>query len=100
MKKPKEIYFAVFKQTIHMCLGKLTNPKSKSKVQVQVWADDWVFIKIRFSNHAPVEIRISLRFDKKYFGIIQGFQRQRSMIYYLQVDDDLLTFSYFHFLYI
>ena len=47
-----------------------------------------------------VEIRISLRFDKKYFGIIQGFQRQRSMIYYLQVDDDLLTFSYFHFLYI
>ena len=32
---------------------KLTNPKSKSKVQVQVWADDWVFIKIRFSNHPP-----------------------------------------------
>ena len=31
------------------CL-QLTNPKSKSKVQVQVWADDWVFIKIRFSN--------------------------------------------------
>ena len=31
--------------------GKLTNPKSKSKVQVQVLADDWVFIKIRFSNH-------------------------------------------------
>ena len=29
----------------------LTNPKSKSKVQVQVQADDWVFIKIRFSNH-------------------------------------------------
>ena len=29
---------------------KLTNPKSKSEVQVQVWADDWVFIKIRFSN--------------------------------------------------
>ena len=30
-------------------LHTLTN--SKSKVQVQVWADDWVFIKIRFSNH-------------------------------------------------
>ena len=27
----------------------LTNPKSKSKVKVR--ADDWVFIKIRFSNH-------------------------------------------------
>ena len=27
------------------------SPQSKSKVQVQVWADDWVFIKIRFSNH-------------------------------------------------
>ena len=31
----------------------LTNPKSKSKVQVQVWADDWVFIKIKFSNQPP-----------------------------------------------
>ena len=29
----------------------MTNPKSKSKVQVQVQTDDWVFIKIRFSNH-------------------------------------------------
>ena len=29
----------------------LTNPKSKSKVQVQVQTDEWVFIKIRFSNH-------------------------------------------------
>ena len=38
-----------FKITIE----KLTNPKSKSKVQVQVWADDWVFIKIRFSNQPP-----------------------------------------------
>ena len=47
-----------------------------------------------------LKLEISLSFDKKYFGIIQGFQRQRSMIYYLQVDDDLLTFSYFHFLYI
>ena len=32
---------------------KLTNPKSKSKVQVQVQTDDWVFIKIGFSNHPP-----------------------------------------------
>ena len=47
-----------------------------------------------------VELENSLRLDKKYFGIIQGFQRQRSMIYYLQVDDDLLIFSYFQFLYI
>ena len=31
-------------------LSFLTNPKSKSKVQVQVKTDDWVFIKIRFSN--------------------------------------------------
>ena len=29
------------------------SPQSKSKVQVQVWADDWVFIKIRFSNQPP-----------------------------------------------
>ena len=29
----------------------LTNHKSKSKVQVQ--ADDWVFIKIKFSNWSP-----------------------------------------------
>ena len=27
----------------------MTNPKSKSKVQVQT--DDWVFIQIGFSNH-------------------------------------------------
>ena len=52
------------------------------------------------STATTVEIRISLGFDKKYFGIIQRFQRQRSMIYYLQVDDDLLTFSYFQFLYV
>ena len=36
----------------------LTNPKSKSKVKVQ--AEDWVFIKNRFSNH-PVG-RISNKF--------------------------------------
>ena len=30
----------------------LTNHKSKSKVQVQVHTDDWVFIKIRFSGVA------------------------------------------------
>ena len=47
-----------------------------------------------------LKLGISLGFDKKYFGIIQRFQRQRSMIYYLQVDDDLLTFSYFQFLYV
>ena len=47
-----------------------------------------------------LKLGISLSFDKKYFGIIQRFQRQRSMIYYLQVDDDLLTFSYFQFLYV
>ena len=29
----------------------MTNPKSKSEVQVEV--DDWVFIKITFSNHPP-----------------------------------------------
>ena len=29
----------------------LTNTKSKSKVKVQVQTDDWVFIKIGFSNH-------------------------------------------------
>ena len=29
----------------------LTNPKSKSTVQVKVHTDDWVFIKVRFSNH-------------------------------------------------
>ena len=33
----------------------LTNPKSKSKVQVQVQTDDWVFIKIRFSNHPATQ---------------------------------------------
>ena len=35
---------------------KLTSPKSKSKVQVQVLADNWVFIKNSFSNqptHPP-----------------------------------------------
>ena len=47
-----------------------------------------------------LKLGISLSFDKKYFSIIQRFQRQRSMIYYLQVDDDLLTFSYFQFLYV
>ena len=47
-----------------------------------------------------LKLGISLGFDKKYFGIIQRFQRQRSMIYYLQIDDDLLTFSYFQFLYV
>ena len=31
----------------------LTNPKLKSKVQVQVQTDDWVLIKIGFSNHPP-----------------------------------------------
>ena len=31
----------------------LTNPTSKSKVHVQVQTDDWVFIKIRVSNHPP-----------------------------------------------
>ena len=36
---------------IETAMRELTNPKSKSKVQVQVRADDWVFIKIRFSNH-------------------------------------------------
>ena len=30
---------------------KLANPKLKSKVQVEVQADDWVLIKIGFSNH-------------------------------------------------
>ena len=30
-----------------------TNPKSKSKVQVQT--DDWAFIKIRFSNHPATQ---------------------------------------------
>ena len=29
----------------------LTNLKLKSKVQVQVQTDNWVFIKIGFSNH-------------------------------------------------
>ena len=33
----------------------LTNPNSKSKVKVEVWADDWVFIKIRFSNQSPTQ---------------------------------------------
>ena len=50
--------------------GILTNPKSKSKVQVQVQADDWVFFKIEFSNH-PVtresfkEAKIELYFQNK-----------------------------------
>ena len=56
------------------------------------------------SGFGTVELENSLRFDKKYFSIIKGFQLQRPMIYYLQVDANLLTFwtmpciSYFHFL--
>ena len=43
----------------------LTNPKSKSKVQVQVQTDGWVFIKIRFSNH-PLG-KVSKKQDKAIY---------------------------------
>ena len=70
----------------------------KSEMQLQVL--NGVHLSIPVKQMCVLKLEISLSFDKKYFGIIQRFQRQRSMIYYLQVDDDLLTFSYFHFLYI
>ena len=43
------INFLTYLRVCVLMTSELTNPKSKSKVQVQT--DDWVFIKIRFSNH-------------------------------------------------
>jgi len=37
-------------EPLNMNLHRADNLKSKSKAQVQVWADDWVFIRIGFSN--------------------------------------------------
>ena len=37
----------------------MTNPKSKSKAEVQVKVVDWVFIRIIFSNHPPPPGKVS-----------------------------------------
>ena len=79
----------------------IETPTRSLKSGSQIAQDGLILSNLR--SYGIVEIKISLRFDKKYFGIIQGFQLQRPMIYYLQVDDNLLTFwtiSYFHFLYL
>ena len=52
------------KVSMSIILFILTNPKSKSKVQVQVRADDWVFIKIRFSNHPQQPGKVSKKQDR------------------------------------
>ena len=85
--------------TLHK-IGETTNP---NKMWNRIFCEStriWGQTTLVFGT---VEIEISLRFDKKYFSIIQGFQLQRPMISYLQVDANLLTFwtiSYFHFLYL
>ena len=55
----------------------LTNFKLKSKVQVQVQTDDWVFIKIGFSNHPPQAT--PGKFSKKQDTVI--YPKQTLLVY-------------------
>ena len=48
--------------------SKLTNPKSQSKIQVQVQTDNWVFIKLRFPNRPPPATQVSFK-EARYSNI-------------------------------